>query len=81
MGGPDQKNLKLVGLIEVKLKNKDFCHNDNVYVINNLLSCTASENLNLIQWIFELKSKLDPVEEFPKLLKGIGKIEKLCHTK
>lgn len=39
------------------------------------MSCTASENLDLIQRIFELKSKLEPVEKFPKLFKGIGKAE------
>ena len=46
------ENLELAGLIEVKLKNKDFNYDDNVYIVNNLqhplLSCTASENLNLI---------------------------------
>ena len=48
---------------------------------HNLLSFAASENLNLIRQIFELNSKLDPVVKFPKLFKGIGKVEKPYHIK
>lgn len=76
MGG----NIKVAGIINVKLKNKSFSFKDSFKVINNvqqpLLSCTASKNLNLIQRIFVFKSKLYPVKEFPKVFKGSGKVDK-----
>lgn len=65
MSVPEEKNMEIAGIIHVKLKNKSFSYEDEVYVINNLqqslLSCIAS--LNLIHGKFELKSKLDTVKK------------------
>lgn len=78
--GPDGGNLNLAGVLHVDLKNKNLIFKDKVYVVSglqhSLLSCAASEHLNLIQRIFQVNSQINPVEEFPKLFSGLGKVEK-----
>ncbi|GBN10194.1 hypothetical protein AVEN_200656-1 [Araneus ventricosus] len=78
---PDENKLKVLGQLQAKLQYGKQHFIRNIYVVSNLhvslLSCTDCEKLNLIARVNEMKAKLDPKLEFPKLFTGLKRLRNL----
>ena len=79
MQGPDRKPLNALGSVNISLKYKDKCTNQEVYVIkglnHNLLGLPAIEALQLVAMVDTVQDETALIKEkFPSLFKGLGSI-------
>jgi len=83
LSGPDGSKIEAVGMFATKLQHKAVSVRDDVYVVRGLsqplLGLRACEDLQLVKRLCQVggrqNTEVDPTREFPKLFKGLGKID------
>ena len=83
--GPDQTSLDVLGYFKAEMKHKGKSLYEDIYVIRNLgvslLSRHASEGLNIVCFLGEIKEEFALQEDFPRLFSGLGKVKGEYHIK
>lgn len=85
--GPNEQPLSVVGSINVKVKFQNKTFTMTAYVIKNLkvalLGKVEISRLKLLKRVYQIstakvKSSVKPLEMFPQLFNGLGKMKKKC---